>query len=142
MIEITSNDIRENLMPYMGEYESFLDCAPDIYDILCMLLKCNISKEERQKVVGAITSFIVPTNILPEKIYGPYNYATNIIIGVTVLSEININTRHTILSDKEWTRLLNAYSNSREIINKDEKQELLKFYGIRGENKRLADLFE
>ena len=141
MSEFTSNDIRQNLMSYMGEYESFIDYAPDIYDILCMLLKCNITKDQRQKVCGAITSYIVPNNIFPEELYGPYSYVENIIVGMTVLKEIHMTD--IILSEEQYNQLLNAYDKSREVITSEEKQKLLEFYGIREKNqKRLADLFE
>ena len=75
----------ENLENFDGEYASFIDCGPNLFKLLCDLLDEDVDKEDRIKINAAISYYVVPMDIIPEEIYGPYGYIDDIFISVYVL---------------------------------------------------------
>ena len=78
----------ENLDSYNGEYASFIDCGPNLFKLLCDLLDQDINQDLRLKICGAIAYYVVPMDVIPEEIYGPYGYIDDIFISVYVLRRI------------------------------------------------------
>ena len=70
----------ENLESYNGEYASFIDCGPNLFKLLCDLLDQDIEQELRLKLCGAIAYYVVPMDVIPEQIYGPYGYIDDNIV--------------------------------------------------------------
>ena len=84
----------ENLENYDGEYASFIDCGPNLFKLLCDLLDEDIDRESRLEINAAISYYVVPMDVIPEQIYGPYGYIDDIFISVYVLID-NTGGRHT-----------------------------------------------
>ena len=78
----------ENLENFDGEYASFIDCGPNLFKLLCDLLDEDIDKEDRIKINAAISYYVVPMDVIPEEIYGPYGYIDDIFISVYVLKSL------------------------------------------------------
>ena len=79
----------ENLDSYKGKYASFIDYGPDLFNLLCNLLeKVELDKELRRDISSAIAYYVVPMDVVPEQIYGPYGYIDDIYITVYVLRRI------------------------------------------------------
>lgn len=76
----------ENLNSFEGDYASFIDCGPNLFNLLCDLLsQKEIKKDMRLEISAAIAYFVAPDDIIPEEIYGPYGYIDDIFISVYVL---------------------------------------------------------
>lgn len=81
--------LKENLNSFKGKYDEFIDYSPEIFNLLTKLLGLEEIKEpERLKISAAIAYFVVPADIIPENIYGPYGYVDDIFISTFVLKEI------------------------------------------------------
>lgn len=75
----------ENLDNYDGEYDSFINHGPTLFNLLCGLLEKDISQDLRKEVCGAIGYYVIPMDVIPEQIYGPYGYVDDLYLSVYVL---------------------------------------------------------
>ena len=121
--------IRTDLSQYVGEYESFIDSAPEMLEVALMLLKCDINAEERRKICGVVSSFVISAGVMPKEIYGPYCYCEQIVAAFNVLRGIRLF--RVMIDGDTRRRFARAYSKSLEIINLEERRKILEFYGIR-----------
>ena len=101
----------ENLENYEGEYASFIDCGPNLFKLLCDVLDEDIDKESRLQVNAAISYYVVPMDVIPEQIYGPYGYIDDIFISVYVLKKLAEKYSFDLLQEV-WDR----DSNVREVF--------------------------
>lgn len=84
-----SDTLKENLNSFDGDYASFIDYGPNLFILLCDLLDDKrISKQSRLEIGAAISYFVVPNDVIPEEIYGPYGYVDDIFVSVYVLKKI------------------------------------------------------
>lgn len=87
-----SDTLRENLNSFEGEYASFIDCGPNLFVLLCDLLDDKqLTREERLEINAAIAYYVIPNDVIPEEIYGPYGYIDDIFISAYVLRKIAEN---------------------------------------------------
>lgn len=79
----------ENLSSYQGVYASFIDYGPNLFRLLCDLFEEDVIDEEsRLRLSAAISYYIIPMDIIPEAVHGPYGYIDDIFITVYVLRTI------------------------------------------------------
>lgn len=87
-----SDTLKENLSSFEDDYASFIDCGPNLFILLCDLLDDKrIGKKSRLEIGAAISYFVVPNDVIPEEIYGPYGYVDDIFVSVYVLRKIAEN---------------------------------------------------
>jgi uncharacterized membrane protein YkvA (DUF1232 family) len=128
--------LRENLDSYRGEYESFIDHGPDIYELLTDILnEKSLNPKLRMKICAALGYFVVPFDIIPEQIYGPHGYIDDIFLCSYVLKEVQ-NEKGIIFLDELWEGdeeiedVLNVcYNQSKEILG-DKVNEILNYVGF------------
>ena len=123
----------ENLDTYNGEYASFIDCGPNLFKLLCDLLDEDIDKESRLEINAAISYYVVPMDVIPEQIYGPYGYIDDIFISVYVLKKIAEKYSYDLLQEV-WendndvkTVIDDCYEKSFDVLE-DEQIEAILFY--------------
>lgn len=115
-------EIKKDLSQYMGEYESFIDVTPYIYEELGkMLQKCN-TKIDELKICKAL-AFAVSPNVEIKDIYGPYKYCPYIIVGGLILLQLNIETIDVF-------DIHTCVSRAMEICSENELKQLFKFINI------------
>lgn len=84
-----SDTLRENLESFDEEYAPFIDCGPNLFTLLCDVLdKKVLSRESRLEINSAIAYYVIPNDVIPEEIYGPYGYIDDIFVAVYVLRRI------------------------------------------------------
>lgn len=113
----------ENLDRFEGEYASFIDCGPNLFNLLCDLLsQKEINKDLRLEISAAIAYYAVPDDIIPEEIYGPYGYIDDIFISVYVLRKVADEFGYEYLQ-KLWKHdsnvreiMDNCYENTLELL--------------------------
>ena len=118
--------LKENLGKYTGEYDKFIDYGPDLFKLLTEILSNEIvKKEERLKINAAIAYFVVPYDIIPEQIYGPYGYVDDIYLCTHVIKEITDVFGYEILNNI-WEKDENlqdivelCYKKSKKIVGND-----------------------
>ena len=60
----------ENLEGYEGEYAYFINCGPNLFNLLCDLLSQEeINRQMRLEISAAIAYYVAPDDIIPEEMY-------------------------------------------------------------------------
>ena len=129
--------LKENLSGYDGEYASFIDYGPALYKLLSNLLMFYgkyLSNEDKLKISAAIAYYVVPLDVIPEQIYGPYGYVDDIFISVYVL-KIIIDKYGIEISQKLWDEeedleevIKECYDKS--IIVLEDTDKILEYVGL------------
>ena len=126
----------ENLEGYEGEYAYFINCGPNLFNLLCDLLsQKEISREMRLEISAAIAYYVAPDDIIPEEIYGPYGYIDDIFVSVYVLRKVAKEFGYEFLQDlwKHETDVKevmdDCYDNSLELLE-DKVHAVLSYVGL------------
>lgn len=128
--------LSENLASYEGEYASFIDHGPSLYKLLTDVLnEENISPDMRLKISAAIAYYVIPMDIIPEKIYGPYGYIDDIFVSAHVIKKISDNLGYKFL-EKYWigtgkleTVVDECYNRSIEVLE-NKTEDILRYVGL------------
>ena len=126
----------ENLDGYEGEYAYFINCGPNLFNLLCDLLsQKEISRQMRLEISAAIAYYVAPDDIIPEEIYGPYGYIDDIFISVYILRKVADEFGYDYLQDL-WKHDSNVkeimddcYDNSLELLE-DKVYPILVYVGL------------
>ena len=126
----------ENLEGYEGEYAYFINCGPNLFNLLCDLLsQKEISREMRLEISAAIAYYVAPDDIIPEEIYGPYGYIDDIFVAVYVLRKVAKEFGYEFLQNlwKHETDVKevmdDCYDNSLELLE-DKVHAVLSYVGL------------
>ena len=126
----------ENLEGYEGEYAYFINCGPNLFNLLCDLLsQKEISREMRLEISAAIAYYVAPDDIIPEEIYGPYGYIDDIFVSVYVLRKVAKEFGYDYLQNlwKHETDVKevmdDCYDNSLELLE-DKVHAVLSYVGL------------
>ena len=126
----------ENLEGYEGEYAYFINCGPNLFNLLCNLLsQKEINRQMRLEISAAIAYYVAPDDIIPEEIYGPYGYIDDIFISVYVLRKVAKEFGYDFLQNL-WTHDTNVkdvmddcYDNSLDLLE-DKVHDVLSYVGL------------
>ena len=126
----------ENLDSFEGEYASFIDCGPNLFNLLCDLLsQKEIKKDMRLEISAAIAYYVAPDDVIPEEIYGPYGYIDDIFISVYILRKVADEFGYEYLQNL-WRHDSNVkeimddcYDNSLELLE-DKVYPILVYVGL------------
>ena len=126
----------ENLEGYDGEYAYFINCGPNLFNLLCDLLsEKEISRDMRLEISAAIAYYVAPDDIIPEEIYGPYGYIDDIFVSVYVLRKVAKEFGYDFLQNlwKHETDVKevmdDCYDNSLELLE-DKVHSVLSYVGL------------
>ena len=71
--------LEEDIADYEGRHDELIYQAPAFYRLLTRLLDdARLPKRLRPLVLAAIAYFILPVDIIPEELEGPYGYVDDI----------------------------------------------------------------
>lgn len=126
-----------NLDAYDGEYASFIDCGPNLFKLMCLLLEQDeITKENRLELSAAIAYYVVPMDVIPEQLYGPYGFIDDIYLATHVLKRIATKHGYDYLQtiwaiDSSIEFIINdCFEKSSEILDDEQTDEILKYVGL------------
>ena len=126
----------ENLEGYEGEYAYFINCGPNLFNLLCDLLSQEeIDRLMRLEISAAIAYYVAPDDIIPEEIYGPYGYIDDIFVSVYVLRKVAKEFGYDFLQNlwKHETDVKevmdDCYDNSLELLE-DKVHAVLSYVGL------------
>ena len=84
-----SDALLANLNNFEDDYPLFINCGPNLFNLLCEVLdQEEIDRELKLELSAAIAYYVVPNDVIPEEIYGPYGYVDDIFISVYVLRKV------------------------------------------------------
>jgi uncharacterized membrane protein YkvA (DUF1232 family) len=73
--------LQEDIQAYEGRHDDLIYQAPALYRLLTRLLDDPLLPGRlRPLVLAAIAYFILPADIIPEDLYGPYGYVDDIFL--------------------------------------------------------------
>lgn len=126
----------DNLESYNGEYASFIDCGPNLFKLLCDLLDQDIKKEIRLEICGAIAYYVVPMDVIPEQIYGPYGYIDDIFMSVYALRKVADEYGYEFIQEV-WENDNNikdvmdeCYEKSLDVLEEEDIKAILTYIGL------------
>jgi uncharacterized membrane protein YkvA (DUF1232 family) len=81
--------LQEDIQTYEGRHDDLIYQAPALYRLLVRLLDDPaLPGRLRPLVIGAIAYFILPADVIPEDIYGPYGYVDDIFLCAFVAGRV------------------------------------------------------
>lgn len=81
--------IQEEVQSYAGQHERFLHQAPALYRLMTKLLDDpNLPGQLRPLVIAAIAYFILPEDIMPEDLKGPYGYVDDVFFCAFIAQQV------------------------------------------------------
>jgi uncharacterized membrane protein YkvA (DUF1232 family) len=81
--------LEEDIRAYEGRHDDLIYQAPALYRLLVRLLDDPMLPNRlRPLLLGAIAYFILPADIIPEDIHGPYGYVDDIFLCAFVAGRI------------------------------------------------------
>jgi uncharacterized membrane protein YkvA (DUF1232 family) len=81
--------LQEDIQTYEGRHDDLIYQAPGIYRLLTRLLDDPMLPGRlRPLVLAAIAYFILPADIIPEDVNGPYGYVDDIFLGAFVADRV------------------------------------------------------
>jgi uncharacterized membrane protein YkvA (DUF1232 family) len=81
--------LKEEIAVYEGRHDDLIYLAPDFYRLLTRLLDDpRLPSQLRPLIASAIAYFILPADIIPEELYGPYGYVDDIWLCAYVADEV------------------------------------------------------
>ena len=128
--------LSDNLESYQGEYASFIDHGPYLFKLLTEVLNdAKVNQDLRLEISAAIAYYVVPMDVIPEQVYGPYGYIDDIFITVYVIKKIEDILGYEFL-EYYWegtgeleTVVNECYDRSREVLQ-DKTEEILSYVGL------------
>lgn len=125
-----------NLETYKGEYASFIDNGPALFKFLNdLLIKKELTSEYKLKISAAIAYYVVPMDVIPEQIYGPYGYIDDIFISSYVIKLLAEEYGYSYLEkywgeDGELKSIVEECLEKSSEILEEKTKEVLEFVGL------------
>ncbi|KAF5053944.1 hypothetical protein DSECCO2_393240 [anaerobic digester metagenome] len=128
--------LSDNLASYEGDYASFIDHGPTLYKLLTDVLdEESINNDMRLEISAAIAYYVIPMDVIPEQIYGPYGYIDDIFISAYVIKKIANELSYELL-EKHWigsgileSVVEECYNRSIEVLE-DKTDAILGYVGL------------
>ena len=87
---------------YDGIHKHAIKSTPEIYKLLCSLFTSQyINPKTRADILTVIGYFIIPEDIMNEKILGPKGFIDDFLLAVSFLKKIEIDYDHETIS-QHW----------------------------------------
>jgi uncharacterized membrane protein YkvA (DUF1232 family) len=138
--------LKEDIARYEGRHDEFIYLAPEWYRLMTNLLdNPRLPDRLRPLVACAIAYFILPADIIPEEIYGPYGYIDDIWFCAFAAREVAERTSDPKLLEECWDGEGDVLALTEDMLKKekefiaDKRDLILKYTGC-DEILRLLDV--
>ncbi|MGV8141139.1 MAG: DUF1232 domain-containing protein [Candidatus Woesearchaeota archaeon] len=121
------------------EFDRELSHFPDIVKLLCDMLDNDIvDKQSRLMITSVLGYLLVPNDVLPEEVYGPYGYMDDMYVACIILNDLK--KKYPDLTTYLWTHNDNldmvldvcTYKSGKFLDDKNLKDKLLRYCGLSG----------
>ena len=100
-----------------NKFAEYLMFAPDLFHLLCKLsIDKDVPAVEKAKLVGAITYFVSPVDLIPEVLSGPLGYVDDIALAAYVLNSLVNNIDEEIVR-RHWVGDADVLNLIQQILN-------------------------
>ena len=95
--------LKSDIEAYEGRHDDFIYMTPYWYRLLTNLLDDSRLPYRLKPLVScAIAYFIIPADVIPEEIHGPYGYIDDIYFCAFIAKEILVRTKDPELLVENW----------------------------------------
>ena len=95
--------LEEDIATYEGRHDDLIYQAPALYRLLVRLLDDpRLPYRLRSSVVAAIAYFILPADVIPEEIEGPYGYVDDIFLCALMADRIGKEIENYDILVENW----------------------------------------
>lgn len=95
--------LEDDIAQYEGRHDDLIYQAPALYRLLTRLLDdARLPKSLRPLVLSAIAYFILPMDVIPEDLEGPYGYVDDIWLCAVVADRIRTETMSDEILTDNW----------------------------------------
>ena len=124
--------LSDDIAKYEGRHDDLIYQAPALYRLLCSLLDDKrLPGRLRPLVSSAIAYFILPADVMPESMQGPYGFVDDIWLCAWALDTIRKDTENDDLISENWDGeapilplLSDILAQEEQLIGKAKKQIL------------------
>lgn len=95
--------LEENIAGYEGRHDDLIYQAPAFYRLLTHLLDDpRLPRKLRPLVLAAIAYFILPVDVIPEELEGPYGYVDDIWLCAFVAEQVRQEVGSDEILETHW----------------------------------------
>jgi uncharacterized membrane protein YkvA (DUF1232 family) len=128
--------LRQEIGMYEGRHDDLIYLAPDFYRLLTRLLDDpQLPLHLRPLIACAIAYFILPADIIPEELHGPYGYVDDIWLCAYVADVVRQELDHEAILVENWEGEAPLMPLIAEVLGKepdligDERDRILRYTG-------------
>jgi uncharacterized membrane protein YkvA (DUF1232 family) len=82
--------LEKDIAAYEGQHDDIIFQAPALYRLLTRILDDpRLPRRMRPSVIASIAYFVLPYDVMPEEIYGPYGYIDDIFLCALVADRVS-----------------------------------------------------
>lgn len=129
--------LERDISVYEGRHDDLIFQAPALYRLLTSMLDDPVLPDQlRTLVISGIAYFILPNDIIPEEIYGPYGYVDDIFLAALVADKVRRVTGSDDIITGNWDGEADILSLIDEVLERegelisDNKGKILKYVGL------------
>ena len=130
--------LEEEIAIYEGRHDDLIYQAPALYRLLTRLLDDPLLPGRlRPLVIAAVAYFILPADVIPEDIHGPYGFVDDIFLCAFVAERVLRETGSEALLVENWdgegpiVRLVQDILAQEEGLIGDERERILSYIGYK-----------
>ena len=114
--------LEKQISAYEGRHDDLIYQAPELYRLLTKMLDDPILPIRlRPMVISAIAYFILPNDIIPEELHGPYGYVDDIFLSAFVADLVRTELGSEEILTNNWNGEADILSLIEEILSKEEE---------------------
>jgi uncharacterized membrane protein YkvA (DUF1232 family) len=129
--------LEEDIADYEGRHNELIYQAPAFYRLLTRLLDdARLPKKLRPLVLAAIAYFILPVDIIPEELEGPYGYLDDIWLCAFVAERVRREVGGEEVLVENWdgeapvVELVEELLAEEDLLGGEEREQVLEYIGL------------
>jgi uncharacterized membrane protein YkvA (DUF1232 family) len=129
--------LEEDIADYEGRHDELIYQAPAFYRLLTHLLDDpRLPKRLRPLVLAAIAYFILPVDIIPEELEGPYGYVDDIWLCAFVAERVRQEVGGEAILVENWdgeapvVGLVEELLGEEDLLGREESERVLAYIGF------------
>lgn len=128
--------LEQDIAAYEGCHDNLIFQAPALYRLLTSTLNDpRLPGRMRPMVIAAVAYFVLPYDVMPEEIYGPYGYLDDIFLCALVADRVRLEAgTDEILKDNwdgagEIAPLIKGILENEKALIGDSRAKILRYLG-------------
>lgn len=96
--------LKKEVASYKGPLDGYIYFLPDIFQLLSdILANDELKQKDRELILASLGYFVLPDDVIPESIYGPFGFLDDMFLSCYTLELIKVKYGEAILRDL-WSK--------------------------------------